>query len=151
MVLISPFARSCRSGKISPKNYPHWDEVIHVLKRDGIETVQIGKNGEPDLGVFKAFNLSFKEIRALIDKCEVWISVDNFLQHMIGPKGKPGIVLWGPSNPNIYGYSSNLNLYADEKGFRRNQFDMYENVKASNFVEAKVVIGAILNKLKEGD
>jgi ADP-heptose:LPS heptosyltransferase len=150
MVLISPFARNLRSGKPSPKNYPFWKEIVHILRRDLIEVVQIGRTGEEDLGAnFKMFNLPFKEIRALIDKCDLWISVDNFLQHMIGPNGKKGIVIFGPSNPIIFGYPNNVNLFKDISGFRKDQFALYEGCPFVNFPEPNIVIDTILKELKE--
>jgi hypothetical protein len=42
--------------------------------------------------------------------------------------GKPGIVLWSVSDPEIFGYPENLNLLKDRKYLRKDQFAVWEAV-----------------------
>jgi hypothetical protein len=38
----------------------------------------------------------------------------------------PGIVLWGPSNPKIFGYHYNINILKSDKFFRKLQYDEWK-------------------------
>ena len=126
MIVISPYSRALRNGKRNPKNFPYWKELIAKLK--GKTIVQIGVEGEVPLVKDFRKGLPLKDIENLIKDCDYWISVDNFLPHLAHYVGKPGIVLWGRSDPNIFGYQENINMLKDRKYLRESQFDMWENV-----------------------
>lgn len=46
----------------------------------------------------------------LVENCETFIAIDSSLQHMSAAYNKKGIVLWGATNPNCFGWSHNVNL-----------------------------------------
>lgn len=125
MIIISPYSKPLRNGKQSAKTYPYWDNLIMLLS--GKEIVQIGVEGERQLVPDFRKNLTFKQIKSLLTECDCWISVDNFLQHLAHHIPKPGIVLWGISDPLIFGYPENTNLLKDRRYLRENQFDYWEN------------------------
>jgi ADP-heptose:LPS heptosyltransferase len=148
MILISPYSKLLRNGKISPKNYPYWKEVLTALK--GEDIVQIGAgnedkliNGNPNLKFVKG--LPFAEIGELVKQCRVWVSVDNFLPHLAHHIGKPGVVVWGQSDPTIFGYKENINLLKDRSYLRKDQFQIWESCEYNKeaFVSSKEVIEAI--------
>jgi ADP-heptose:LPS heptosyltransferase len=148
MILISPYSKPMRNGTNSPKNYPYWPEVVSALNGD--EVVQIGAGDEKPLAVGKSSfkfikNLPLARIEDLVRQCRVWVSVDNFLPHLAHHVGKPGIVLWGQSDPNVFGYPENANLLKDRKYLRGDQFMIWEacEYKAEVFVVPEVVINAI--------
>jgi len=143
-IIISPYSRRLRNGNENPKNYPFWDNVTQKLA--GHEIVQVGVVGE--LGLVTDFrpNLRLDELRELLKWCDTWASVDNFFQHLAWSVGKPGVVIWGQSDPEIFGHRENVNLLKGREFLRANQFDIWEtakmNVKA--FVSSDVVVSAIL-------
>jgi ADP-heptose:LPS heptosyltransferase len=143
MILISPFSKALRNGGNNPKNYPSWKEVLKGL--NGQEVIQIGVDGEKQLTKDFRKNLPFKEIEKLIQECDVWVSVDNFLPHMAHYLKKPGVVLFGQSDPNIYGYLENSNLLKDRKYLRPDQFLMWEQSEyiKEAFVKPEVVLESI--------
>ena len=145
-VVISPWSKMLRDKSYNPKNYPYWLEVIERLK-DDYDVVQIGIAGEEQLTEDFRANLSLKVIGELIsnENCHTWIAVDNFLQHLMKLKGKPGIVLWGISDPNVFGYPENKNLLKSRKYLRDNQFYIWDGLKYNKnvFVDADVVIKAV--------
>ena len=148
MILISPYAKPLRNGVANhPKNYPHWQEVVSGL--NGEEIIQIGAGDEkaisPKVKMMK--NLSFIAIEGLVRQCRIWISIDTFLPHLAHHVGKPGIVLWGQSDPNIFGYKENINLLKDRKYLKPNQFLIWEQCEynADAFVSPQMVIDAIGN------
>jgi hypothetical protein len=124
MIIISPYAKKLRNGKNNPKNYPWWPELISLIKHDTI--IQVGVEGETQLVEEFRTNLSLDELKSLVLECRTWISVDSFFQHFAWDLNKPGIVLWGQSDPNIFGHPENINLLKDRKYLREKQFWWWE-------------------------
>jgi ADP-heptose:LPS heptosyltransferase len=146
-ILISPWSKELRDKSYNPKNYPHWPEVVEDLKND-YEIIQIGVTGEKKLVDDFRINLTLKALGELLldPKCYSWISVDNFLPHLAHVVGKePGVVLWGISDPNIFGYKENKNLLKARKYLREHQFGIWDGLTYDPkvFVTADRVIEAV--------
>lgn len=127
MILISPYSRKLRNGNRNAKNYPYWKDLYKMLRELDKDITQIGIKGEKQFSKDCRKNLSLSDVKELIIKCNFWVSVDNFLQHMAHHLQKPGVVIWGVSDPLIFGYPENLNILKDRKWLRKNQFDTWEN------------------------
>lgn len=142
MIIISPYARQMRNDKPHPKNFPYWKEVINKISE---EIIQIGVEGEEQLVDDFRKNLSLNELAILTHECKTWISVDSFYQHFCWDLKKPGIVIFGQSDPNIFGHTENINLLKDRKYLRENQFWLWEQVDYNKdaFVKPKFVIDAL--------
>jgi ADP-heptose:LPS heptosyltransferase len=139
MIIISPYSKALLSGKQNPKNYPYWKELIEMIDEP---IIQVGIEGEKQLVPDFRKNLPITELRKLIQECRTWISCDSFFQHLGWDEGKKGIVLWGVSDPLIYGHPENTNLLADRKYLAENQFLWWEFVDHRNerFVKPKIVL-----------
>ena len=46
-------------------------------------------------------NVSFRQTAAIIQRCDVFISVDTALMHAAAAVGTPTVALFGPTNPNL--------------------------------------------------
>lgn len=142
-ICISPYSKAMRNGENNPKNYPYWPELIDLLHRQGLQVLQVGVEGERQLpGVDKAlFNLPLVDLRCQLQDCITFISVDNFLPHFAHYYKIYGIVLWGQSNPEIFGYTEHVNLFAHKRFFRDDQFDIWEKAsfQTQAFVKPSVV------------
>lgn len=117
------------------KSYDGWEKVIELLK-DQYEIKEIR-------GI-----LQERDIINLINECFVWVSIDTFLPHLCAfYKLKPGIVLWGKSDPDIFGYKENTNLLKDKKYLRPGQFLWWKDVPHSpdDFVSPEEVYNAIIS------
>ena len=151
MILIFPYAKRLNNSCENPKNYTYWDELVSLLKNDHDEIIQIGLSGEIKIeGVSEVkFNLKMKEIENLIEKCDFWISVDSFIQHLVHnmKDKKSGVVLWSLSNPKIFGYDYNLNILKDSKYLRPEQYNIWE--QAIYNPDAYLDANTIYNKIKE--
>jgi ADP-heptose:LPS heptosyltransferase len=81
----------------------------------------------------------------LINKCNVWIAVDNFFQHLAFMGGKRGIVIFSQSDPEIFGHKENVNLLKGRQYLRERQFDIWETseYKEEVFVTSIDVINAV--------
>jgi ADP-heptose:LPS heptosyltransferase len=139
MIIISPFVKPLRDGKNNPKNYPYWETLIEMIDEP---IVQVGVEGEKQLVPDFRKNLSISELRKLIQECRTWISCDSFFQHLAWDEKKPGIVLWGPSDPLIFGHPENVNLLKDRLHLTPNQFLWWEATEHKNerFVKPKEVL-----------
>ena len=144
MIIISPYARMLRSGeKNHPKNYPYWNALIPMIRELDSDIVQVGSGSEEALpGIKNLQLLSLVNLASLINHCKTWVSVDSFFQHLAWDEGKQGIVLWGPSDPLIFGHPENINLLKDRSYLVENQFIWWEATPHSNarFVEPQKVI-----------
>lgn len=126
-IYISPYSQKMRNGKTNPKNYPYWPELIELLKNQGNEIVQIGVGGEPKLTEETLFDLKIPElVKKVQEDMDIFYSVDNFFPHLCHYYGKKGVVMWGVSNPELFGYKENINILKDSKYLRPNQFEMWE-------------------------
>jgi len=121
-VIISPYS----FNPAHAKSYPYWKALIKRLKSLDLHLVQIGRSSEEKLSDIDeyCFDLPFKEIEKRISECLTWISVDNFLQHLVNCMSSiiPGCIIWGVSDPNKFGYSYNKNIFKGVKFLREDQF-----------------------------
>ena len=154
IVIISPWSRPNRNGTRNAKNYHQWQVVSSLLAKD-VDVIQVGVQGEQKLeGCEQKFDLTLRELRALQESAAAWASVDNFYPHFVaselGPK-HPGVVIWGRSDPSIFGYPWNVNLLLDAKNLRPNQYEWWESEPHDPgvFVPPNVVVVSVM-KLIEG-
>lgn len=147
-IVIAPYPAKLRNGKTSPKLYPYWPKLVSLLNQEGYEVVQIGVSGERPIEGVSQFlaELSFHEIRDLINESALWISVDSWLPHFVHcEKLKPGIALFGQSDPRIWGYPENTNILRGRDFLRRYQYDTWEAAEylPQAFVYAENVMPAV--------
>lgn len=152
-VIISPYSKQMRNGQKNPKNFPHWAVLVEKLWMRGIRVVQVGAPGEEKIaGVhdFK-FGLKLSELKAMLEKSETWVSVDNFFNHFATFHGRRGVAIFSRSDPRIFGYDQNINLLKDRSYLRPNQFEMWEQdtFREDAFVSADAVLDAIVTILSE--
>lgn len=160
-ILISPFAKKLRpkngmeNNNPNAKNYPYWNDVVNLLKEKNYYIIQVGTLGEELLPANEhKFNLSLQNLKTLLDTCDTWICVDSFFQHFATYHNKKGVVIFGKSDPNIFGYERNINLLKSRSFLREDQFNFWDDViyDKNVFVNPDVVIDAvelIINALKE--
>jgi len=139
MIIIAPYAQKLRTSKLNPKNYPYWELLIEQIKEP---IIQVGIEGEKQLVPDFRKNLPIADLRKLLHECRTWIGVDSFFQHLAWDEKKPGIVLWGPSDPLIFGHPENINLLQGRQHLVANQFIWWEATKHENerFVKPQVVL-----------
>ena len=139
MIIISPYAKKLINGRVNPKNYPYWKELIELIDEP---IVQIGLDGEQQLTEDFRTNLSISELKSLIHDCRTWIGVDSFFQHLCWAEGKKGIVLWSVSDPLIFGHPENINLLKDRNRLAVNQFLWWEAIEHNpdNFVKPEDIL-----------
>jgi len=155
-ILLSPYSNRIftkdQTGKDveirNAKNYPFFNELLTLLRISGEHVIQIGRTGERKLeGVDDFFlDISFQDIEKLLRKAKFFISVDNFLPHLANAIGiKKGIVIYGPSDPELFGYKHFCNLLKDRKYLRPDQFHKWHRCVYNQeaFVQPEIVANAV--------
>jgi hypothetical protein len=149
-VIISPYSRLLRTGKPNPKNYPWWTQVVNKLQNLGIYVIQIGdsKQNESSIGANETIiDMPLRDLQEKIKDVDSWISVDNFFPHLCSFTEKRGVVIWGISDPLIFGYQQNINLLKNRKYLREKQFDIWENATYYEhvFMDADTIVNAVMS------
>jgi ADP-heptose:LPS heptosyltransferase len=141
MIIIAPYAQKLRTGNLNPKNYPltYWKTLVEMIDEP---IIQVGVEGEEQLVDNFVKNMSLPRLREMLQECRTWVGVDSFFQHLAWDEKKSGIVLWGPSDPLIFGHPENTNLLKDRSHLVPNQFIWWEATPHSNdrFVEPQIVL-----------
>ena len=125
-----------RGNLQNAKSYPYWDELISLLKDDEVKEIK---------GI-----MPIKEIVELVNWCDVWLSIDSFLPHLCAYyKLKTGIVIWGKSDPELFGYKHNNNILKSHENLRKDQFRWWKDVvwNKADFYPAETILSEI-NKLR---
>ncbi|MBK7030568.1 MAG: hypothetical protein IPH45_15795 [Bacteroidales bacterium] len=109
-VLISPSSES-------PRKMMHpmaWHIITEQLSARGVNVMQSGLINE--LRIKVAYSLlgitSPRQLIALIRKCDLVITSDNFVMHAAHLAAVPTVALWGPTNHLVYGYEEQTHLQA---------------------------------------
>ena len=147
-VIIPAWSRRTVDGHSSPKNYPYWKDLILSLRDEGYDPMQVLSKGEEALTKIYFEDPSFEQLLELLKGCKTWISVDNFFPHFAHYYNKPGFVLWGPSDENIFGYKDNYNLRAPNSTLKKNQWELWSPNDKSEFLKPDEVIKAINEKIR---
>ncbi len=125
-IILHCEAQKLRNGKLNPKNYPYWKDLIENLKE--FNFIQIGVESDTQYVDDFRKNLEFNEIKKLLIDCKSWIAVDSFFQHLAWEMKKPGICIFGLSDPLIFGHKENINI-VDRSKLRKNQFSTWEEIE----------------------
>lgn len=126
MIIISPYSKKLTTGNTNPKNYPYWKDLIPLINEP---IVQVGITGEEQLVDDFRVNLSLDQLRELVNQARTWISVDSFFQHFCWDLKRYGIVVWGQSDPLIFGHPENVNLLKSRNYLLKNQFLRWEDIE----------------------
>lgn len=145
-IIISPYSKRLPTGEPSPKDYPYWKELVSILNKKH-HIIQIGISGEQMIeGCHELkLNLTFSQLEDLTKSTDSFISVDNFYPHFCNVIGKYGYVIWGPSNPAIYGYKKNVNILPAVPRFKINQFGLWDknDYNLNSFPSVEEVISCL--------
>lgn len=147
-IIISPYSSAQPNGVVNAKNYPWWNELVCLLKNNEYSVIQINPGYEPLLsGVDSVkMGLNMNQLKDELMQVDTWISVDNFFQHFAHYHKKYGYVLWGKSDPFIFGYPENTNILKNKQYLRPNQFLWWreETHDENVFVKPEEVMNIIL-------
>jgi len=150
-IIISPYSFHPQHAK----SYPYWHDLIPKISQLGYKLVQIGRAGEEPLPNMSDYwwSLPFNELERRVSNCRCWISVDNFLQHLCNcmPMIVPGIVIFGLSDPKVFGYHYNKNILKSTSFLRPRQFEVWPNAQldANAFDKADIIFSKVIEFLEK--
>jgi hypothetical protein len=152
IVLLSCWAKPLRNNGMNAKNPEQnwWINVIKLLKEKGYTVWQCGQGQEIklDLADKHLWNKDLWDLGEDIMTVDAWISVDNFFPHWaLLQFEKPGIVIWGQSDPEIFGHKGNVNMLKDRKYLREKQYEVWEAATHNQeaFVSPEEVVVQVVN------
>lgn len=103
----------------SPRKMMHpikWHLIVEKLLAQQCFIIQIGTNGDiPIHGAYSLLGVTTPlQICEILKQADLVICPDNFIMHVAKLAEKPAIVLFGPTEPERYGYSNHICLQADK-------------------------------------
>jgi ADP-heptose:LPS heptosyltransferase len=92
-----------------------WEALVEFLSNDGIGVVQAGQRRDRYVrGAYSLLGLTTpRQLISLLSHFDVVVTSDNFVMHAAHLCGTPAVVLWGPTDHRVYGYSGQIHLQAD--------------------------------------
>jgi hypothetical protein len=148
MAIISPWSRHPQNAK----NYPYWNKLMFGLATKGWGLIQVGIDGERKLdGCEYKWDLQLNELEELVRAVGYFISCDNFLHHLAYSVGVQGVTLFGPSDPLIFGYPTQVNILKSRNYLRKDQFGFYKDYVWEHAREGWYEAEEVLKKILEND
>ena len=89
-----------------------WEKLVAIMAAHQVAAIQLGNKRDRYIrGAYNFLGLTTPaEALALLAKMQAVITVDSFLMHGAFMQKTPAIVLWGPTNPAVFGYDVHVNL-----------------------------------------
>ena len=94
----------------------NWKKLISLLNKD-FDIVQVGGPNEERIEGITTYLMGQTTIRqtmALVKNSLTFVSIDSFINHVGPAVNKSGVVLFGRSNPYIFGHNMNVNVWVDD-------------------------------------
>jgi ADP-heptose:LPS heptosyltransferase len=108
IIVIAPSSNSPRKALESGI----WHDLVHKLNVEGFFVLQVGKKNERYIkGAYSLLGLTTpRQLIALLNKCHMVISLDNFVMHAAHLIKIPSVIIWGPTEPEVYGYDEQVHI-----------------------------------------
>lgn len=92
-----------------------WESLVEMLKRDETGVVQVGKMKDRYVrGAYSLLGLTTpRQLISIVRHFDAVVTADNFIMHASHLCGVPAVVLWGPTDHQVYGYSGQIHLQAE--------------------------------------
>ena len=91
-----------------------WESLVQLLSLKGINIVYLGNKYSPNISNLKRIECKdLVDLSLILSKSILNISNEGGSVHIAHSVGTKSVVLFGPTNPTLYGYSDNINIYPD--------------------------------------
>ena len=89
----------------STKRWPleNWKTVASALVERGYDVVELGVEGDPDIGVGQSLlgKTTIRQAACILHSADLLIACDSGLMHLALAAGTPVLALFGPTDPSI--------------------------------------------------
>ncbi|MEE9213743.1 MAG: SPASM domain-containing protein [Thermodesulfobacteriota bacterium] len=91
-----------------------WESLVAMLNKDKIGIVQAGKMKDRYVrGTYSLLGLTTpRHLISILRHFDAIVTADSFIMHAAHLCGVPAVVLWGPTDYRVYGYSKQIHLQA---------------------------------------
>lgn len=122
VILIHPCGGKMNYGsksKLTPNKdwfNDYWKELVKMLNKT-FDIIQIGGSGEDPIEGVTTYLMGATSIRqtiSLIKNSLTFVSIDSLVGHAGCAVNKSGVILFGRSNPFIFGHDSNVNVWVED-------------------------------------
>ena len=109
-IIIAPGSDSPRKMMPSTK----WESLTEKLIKENFLVIQVGRMFDRHIkGAYSLLGLTTPhQLLGVLKKVDLVITVDNFIMHAAYLSGTKTITIFGPTQPEIYGYSCQIVLRA---------------------------------------
>lgn len=109
-ILIAPASDSPRKTM----NPLIWHRLVDYFLREKAFVMQAGLLNEQHIrNAYSIRGLTTpQQLIALLQKCQLVVTSDNFIMHAAHLVGIPAVVVWGPTPHEVYGYPEQIHLQA---------------------------------------
>ncbi|MBM4275126.1 MAG: radical SAM protein [Deltaproteobacteria bacterium] len=89
-----------------------WEALVEMLAGDQVGVFQAGKMQDRYIrGAYSLLGLTTpRQLINLVRHFDAVVTSDNFIMHAAHLCGTPAVVLWGPTDHRVYGYSGQIHL-----------------------------------------
>ncbi len=112
-ILIMPASDSPRKEF----SLERWQQLVAMLRQKGFFVAQVGRLYESCArGAYNLCGLTTPhQLLAVMKKFDLLVTSDNFGMHLAHLLHIPAVVLWGPTDHEVYGYPEQFHLRAAEQ------------------------------------
>jgi len=109
----------CQGSDSPRKQMPieKWEKLAGLPAGRKIGIVQAGNRNDVYIrGTYSLLGLtSPRHLISMLDRFDAVVTGDNFIMHAAHLRGVPAVVLWGPTDHRVYGYSGHIHHQAEIK------------------------------------
>lgn len=111
------------------------EEVCLKMKEAGYRVIHLRRKDQRELKNAEWFDLTMKEVFALISISEKRLFIDSFAQHAAAALNRPSVVTWVANSPKVFGYTMHTNILPSIEPEFRHTID--------SFLEPYNILGAL--------
>jgi ADP-heptose:LPS heptosyltransferase len=96
--------------EIKKWSFDKWERIIKFYPK--IKFIQLGDEDETRLkGTLDLLGTPIRKQLSVLASSNLYVGLDSFWNHAARALNVKSVILFGPTNPNIWGYDENINIY----------------------------------------
>lgn len=98
------------AGKIKEWSFDKWEKIVKLYPK--IQFVQLGSKNEKKIkGVLDFIGTPIRKQLSILASSDLYVGLDSFWNHAARALNIKSVILFGPTNPEVWGYAENINIY----------------------------------------
>jgi len=140
---------------LAEKAYPiaQWQVVVDALRAEAA-VLEVAQNGSRLRGteVIQP-RPGLRQSAALFRRCDCVVSIDSFPAHLAAAVGTPSVVLFGPTNPSVWGHPTTICLRASQCPVCADTPRLRECERrlCLEGIQPEMVVDAVVRTLRDGN